>query len=122
MVSSPVDEETQEPQTPADTTTPITILAPVPEGVGHSAQGWKKIKGTVPVVVQAADEVSKIVFYLDRNIVGEVDGPPFDFVLDTTKYTDCMYLLRTKAYDAEGNELAEDRSQVWIDNTPFNCM
>lgn len=117
----PVGEEPQQPQVPADATAPITILAPVPEGVGHSAQGWKKIKGTIPVVVQAADKVSRIVFYLDRNIVGEVDGPPFDFELDTTKYTDCMYFLRAKAYDAGGTELGEARSQVWIDNTPTNC-
>ncbi len=108
----------------AKKTGPITILEPVPEGnpADHSASGWKIIKGVVPVKLQATDQVNKVVFYLDRTIVGEKISPPFYFELDTAKYKDCMYLLRAKAYDGAGQELGEDRSQIWIDNSPSdNC-
>lgn len=101
----------------------ITILEPVPSGnpADHSESGWKKIKGIIPVQIVVAEQVEKVIFYLDRTIVGEKISPPFDFALDTAKYKDCMYLLRVKAYDAQNKELGEDRSQIWIDNTPSNC-
>lgn len=96
----------------------ITLLEP---GSKDPSQ-WEKVSGAITLKTRTANQVAKVVFYLDRTIVGEDTNPPFIFELGTTDYEDCMYLLRAKAYDEQGKELGEDRSQIWIDNTPFNCM
>ena len=83
---------------------------------------WEKVVDIITLQTETANQVTKVIFYLGRTLIGEATESPFTLEVDTTVYDDCMYILRAIAYDEQGEELAEDRSQIWIDNTPDNCM
>lgn len=97
--------------------------AVVLKGPGYKeGEKWEKVSGEVPVKLAVSDQVEKVEFYLTDQRVQTKTERPFAWTLDTTQYEDCMYTLRVVAYNAAGEKLGEDRSRIWIDNTPDNCM
>lgn len=83
---------------------------------------WEKIRGQVTVNVTASSDVTTIEFYLDDERVHVEEDRPFDWTFNTTRTPDCMYTFRAVAYNADGENIGEDRTNIWTDNTDGNCM
>ncbi|MDY6769035.1 MAG: Ig-like domain-containing protein [Candidatus Nanohaloarchaea archaeon] len=83
---------------------------------------WEKIRGQVTVNVTASGDVATVEFYLTDERIHTEEERPFDWTFDTTQTQDCMYKFRAVAYNAAGEKIGEDRTNIWTDNTDGNCM
>lgn len=95
---------------PSDTSSPVTVVT--------SPTDNTVIKGTASVTATATDDVAvlKVVFYLNNAIVATALNDPYQFTLDTTKYADGTYTLKTIAYDTSGNTATSSPISVQILN------
>lgn len=83
---------------------------------------WEKIRGQVTVNVTASGDVATVEFYVDDERIHIEEDRPFDWTFDTTQTQDCMYTFRAVTYNADGETIGEDRTNIWTDNTDGNCM
>jgi hypothetical protein len=99
-----------------DTTAPsVNITAP--------ANG-NTVSGTVTIVADASDDtgVSKVEFYIDGSKIGEDTSAPYEYSWDTTASTDASHSLKAVAYDAAGNNAADDDTSVTVSNGSGSCQ
>jgi len=70
-------------------------------------------RGTVTISANASDdqEVEKVEFYLDNELLFTDYSPPYESILDTTKYENRNYLLKAKVHDLSGRSSTDSR---WV--------
>jgi hypothetical protein len=78
---------------------------------GYSS-GTGKIQGTFTIISSGPDEVSRIVFYMDDQVLGEVSEEPFNFQFNTDNYTLGPHRLYALGYTNGGKEISSNILQV----------
>jgi hypothetical protein len=96
---------------PALDTTPPTISLSAP--AANST-----IKGTITVSGNAADNVSvvKVELYVDNQLVTTGTRAPYDFSLDTTKYSNTSHSIYLEAFDGAGNHTNSSTIMIKVNN------
>jgi hypothetical protein len=78
---------------------------------GYSS-GTGKIQGTFTIISDGTDDVSRVIFYIDDQVLGEVNEEPFDFQFKTDPFPLGPHRLYAIGYTDEGNELTSNILQV----------
>lgn len=109
------------PATDTSETLSVRVVEPgFQPGGGHDFSGWERIRGTVPVEIDAEGPIQKVEYYLGQTLLHTSTESPFAWEFDTTPYEDCMYYFTAKAYGPDAGTVT-DSTQVWIDNNEGNC-
>ena len=78
---------------------------------GYSS-GTGKIQGAFTIISSGPDDVSRVVFYIDEEVLGEVTEEPFNFQFNTDNYTHGLHRLYAHGYINGGKELSSNILQV----------
>ena len=84
------------------------------------AAGKKPTTGTLSVNanLHPNEKPSVITFYLDGNVVGILNSPPYSIRLNTTIWSNGEHLIEVRALDANGATLTRKKALVVVDNPP----
>jgi hypothetical protein len=98
--------------TTADKTSPAVSIS--------SPNNNATVSGNLTVSGSASDNVgvSKVQLRVDGQLVTTDSASPYNFVLDTTKYTDGQHTIYLRAYDAADNQGQSATVTVNMANTP----
>jgi hypothetical protein len=72
---------------------------------GYSSFGGDQIQGTFSMVVSGPENLSRVVFYLDGEILEEVDEPPFSLRFVTDNYPLGTHTISAIGFTEDGREL-----------------
>jgi hypothetical protein len=72
---------------------------------GYSAIGGGQIQGTFSMIVSGPEDLSRVVFYLDDQVLDEVVEAPFRLRFVTDNYALGVHSLSAIGYTADGREL-----------------
>jgi len=78
---------------------------------GYSS-GTGKIQGTFTIQASGPENLSRVIFYLDDQILGEVTQPPFDFRFVTDDYSLGAHKIYSVGITTGGEELVSNTVQV----------
>ncbi len=74
--------------------------------------------GMVTVSAAAPDpRTAYVVFYVDGQLKGVTNTPPYRVTWDTHRVPDGEYVLEAVAQDAGNRILSSSRTKIWVDNT-----
>lgn len=109
--TEPKSSTSQETANIKDTDAPTINLTNISDG--------QELSGVITLSVLANDDtgVAKVEYFLNSSFVSVTYATPFNFVLDTTKYTNGSYTILAKAYDKAGN-VTETKTLTFIINNP----
>ncbi len=68
-----------------------------------------QIQGHFTLRAQAPEDVQRVVFYLDEDVLGEVNAPPFELRFVTDAYPLGMHTFWAEGYTADGRLLRSNR-------------
>lgn len=71
---------------------------------GYSSGGGQ-IQGTFTMRTRGPENLSRVVFYLDEQILGEVTQAPFDLRFTTDQYSQGLHTLYAVGFTSDGREL-----------------
>ncbi len=78
---------------------------------GYSS-GTGKIQGTFTIISSGPEDVSRVVFYMDDQVLTEVTEEPFNFQFNTDNYTLGPHRLYALGYTNGGKEISSNILQV----------
>ena len=76
------------------------------------SSGTGRIQGTFTILASGPEDLSRVVFYLDDQILGELNQAPFDFRFITDDYPLGPHQISAVGYTASNNELVSNVVQV----------
>ena len=76
------------------------------------SSGTGKIQGTFTIISSGPDDVSRVVFYMDDHVLGEVTEKPFNFQFNTDNYSLGPHHLYALGYTNGGKEISSNILQV----------
>jgi DNA-directed RNA polymerase subunit RPC12/RpoP len=88
--------------TQAQEDTPLTIR--LSRNFGYSS-GTGDIQGTFTLRADGPDNLTRVVFYIDDSVMGEVLTPPFELRFQTDDFPLGVHTIRAVGYTSEGVEL-----------------
>ncbi|MGD9091723.1 MAG: Ig-like domain-containing protein [Anaerolineales bacterium] len=71
---------------------------------GYSS-GTGKIQGDFTIRAEGPDDLQRVVFYIDDQVVGEVNESPFHLKFNTDSYPLGVHVLRAIGYTVDGREI-----------------
>jgi hypothetical protein len=78
---------------------------------GYSS-GTGKVQGTFTITASGPDSLSRVVFNLDDQILGEVNSPPFELRFETDDYPFGVHRLSAVGSTETGKEIVSNTIQV----------
>lgn len=72
------------------------------------SSGTGNIQGTFSIRTSGSDDLTRVVFYIDDQIIGEVAEPPFNLRFVTDDYPTGTHEIRAVGYQSEGIELTSN--------------
>ena len=78
---------------------------------GYSS-GTGKVQGTFTIRSSGPDDLSRVVFYLDDQILGEVNEPPYNLQFKTDDYPLGVHQIHAAGYTDTGAKLSSNVIQV----------
>ncbi len=76
------------------------------------SSGTGKIQGTFTIIASGPDDISRVVFYIDDQVLAEVTEEPFNIQFNTDNYTLGPHRLYALGYTHGGKELSSNILQV----------
>lgn len=76
------------------------------------SSGTGKIQGTFTIISSGPDDLSRVVFYIDDQVLGEVNEEPFNFQFNTDSYSLGPHRLYALGYTNGGKGLSSNILQV----------
>lgn len=77
---------------------------------GYSS-GTGEIQGNFTIKATGPEDLARVVFYINDNVLGEVSQSPFEYKFHTSNYPDGVYTLRAIGYTADGRELRSNEQK-----------
>jgi DNA-directed RNA polymerase subunit RPC12/RpoP len=77
---------------------------------GYSS-GTGDIQGTFKLTASGPDNLAKVVFYLDDQVMGEVTQPPFALSFSTDSYPNGLHTLKAVGTTADGTQIQSNAIQ-----------
>ena len=77
---------------------------------GYSS-GTGEIQGNFTIKATGPEDLARVVFYINDNVLGEVSQPPFEYKFHTGNYPDGVYTLHAVGYTADGSELRSNEQK-----------
>lgn len=77
---------------------------------GYSSGGGD-IQGNFTLSVSGPENLSRVIFYIDGEVMAEVATPPFEYKFSTGNYPDGIHTLSSVGYTANGAELRSNEQR-----------
>lgn len=77
---------------------------------GYSS-GTGDIQGTFTMKVDSPEDLTRVVFYIDDQVIGEVAEPPFQLRFKTGDFPLGVHTLRAVGYTSQGKELSSNQQR-----------
>lgn len=78
---------------------------------GYSS-GTGRIQGTFSMHVSGPDNLTRVEFLMDDNILGEVNDPPFRFQFNTDSYSEGVHTMIARGYTSDGKVLSSNERRA----------
>ncbi len=78
---------------------------------GYSS-GTGDIQGTFTMKVDSPEDLTRVVFYIDDQVIGEVAEPPFQLRFRTGDFPLGVHTLRAVGYTSQGKELSSNQQRL----------
>jgi hypothetical protein len=88
-----------------------SISLSVSKVVGYASgigKAQREMQGTFTVTARGPESLTRVIFYLDEQVIGEVNQTPFRLTFDTAHYPLGSHIFRAVGYTAEGREISSD--------------
>ena len=76
------------------------------------SSGTGRIQGTFTITANGSEEISQVVFYIDEQVIGEVNAPPFEWRFVTDNYSQGPHRISAIGTSASGKEFVSNIIQV----------
>ena len=76
------------------------------------SSGTGKVQGTFSIRTSGAEDLSRVVFYLDDQVLGEVSEAPYNLRFNTDNYPNGVHQIHAAGFTGSGAELASNVIQV----------
>ncbi len=77
---------------------------------GYSSGGGD-IQGNFTISVSGPEDLRRVIFYIDDEVMAEVTAPPFEYKFSTGNYPNGVHTLRAVGYTASGAELSSNEQR-----------
>lgn len=83
------------------------------------SQGKKPTNGTLTVTVNLAsgERINALTYFLDGEVVGIQNQPPFVLKLDTRRWPNGEHVLEARAVDTNGAVVTQKKTLLFVENT-----
>jgi hypothetical protein len=75
-------------------------------------RGGCQIQGRFSMHVDGPDDLTRVQFFIDGHVVGEIEQKPFVFTFSTGEYPLGAHILQAKGYTASGEILSSEQREV----------
>jgi hypothetical protein len=81
-----------------------TLVLSLARNFGYSS-GTGEIQGNFTLKISTPEDLSRVIFYINDELMGEVNQAPFELKFHTSSYPEGVYTLSAIGYTRDGREL-----------------
>lgn len=88
------------------------------KSLSEAEPGLKKVSGTITLRADLArtQGISFVLFYVDDNLIGMLNHPPYECDWDTTRYANSPHTVKIEGHDENGTVLSKKSVRVVVSN------